>query len=306
MSALTPNPTPTILAVGAAGQFASLVVPELAKRGAKVRGLIQHPEQSNQVIKNGAAEVAIGDLTDRASLEAALKGVDSVFYISPAAMPNEVEISKSVVDAAKQAGVHRFVFSSLIHPIIGAMAHHIDKAPIEEAILASDMEFTFLHPAMFFQNFTADQLADIAKRGVFSQPWSIKTCFSRVDYRDVAEVAAIALMEDRLNYGTFELCAEGHLTGKDVAALVGEVLGKKIEALKVNPDEPAPTSKDSDDKQQTLPMQSMFDWYDHHGLVGNPLTLRAILDREPRTLRAYFEELAAKPVEVSSTARSNR
>jgi uncharacterized protein YbjT (DUF2867 family) len=293
MSAPTSNTTPTILAVGAAGQFASLVVPELAKRGAKVRGLIQHPEQSCQVIQNGAAEVAIGDLTDRASLDAALKGVDSVFYISPAAMPNEVEISKSVVDAAKQAGVRRFVFSSLIHPIIGAMVHHIDKVPIEEAILASDMEFTFLHPAMFFQNFTAVQLTEIAKHGVFSQPWSIKTCFSRVDYRDVAEVAAIALTEDRLNYGTFELCAENHLTGKDVAALMGEVLGKKIEALKANPDETADTSKGTGNEQQTSPMQSMFDWYDHHGLVGNSLILRAILGREPRTLRTYFEELSS-------------
>ncbi len=305
MSALTSNTAPTILAVGAAGHFASLVVPELAKRGAKVRGLIRHPEQSSQVIKNGAVEVAIGDITDRSSLDVALKGVDSVFYISPAAMPNEVEVGKSVVDAAKQAGVRRFVFSSLIHPIIGAMAHHIDKAPMSEAILASDMEFTFLHPAMFFQNFTADQLADIAKCGVFSQPWSIETCFSRVDYRDVAEVAAIALMEDRLNYGTFELCAEGHLTGKDVAALMGEVLGKKIEAVKVNPEKPADTSKDTGDKPQKSPMQPMFDWYDHHGLVGNSLILRAILDREPRTLRAYFEELAAKPVEIASAALLN-
>jgi hypothetical protein len=36
----------------------------------------------------------------------------------------------------------------------------------------------------------------------------------------------------------------------------------------------------------------MFDWYDRHSLLGNALTLRAILGREPRTLRAYFEELA--------------
>lgn len=41
-------------------------------------------------------------------------------------------------------------------------------------------------------------------------------------------------------------------------------------------------------------MQRMFDWYDHHPLVGNALTLRAILGREPRTLRDYFEELAAQ------------
>lgn len=35
----------------------------------------------------------------------------------------------------------------------------------------------------------------------------------------------------------------------------------------------------------------MFAWYDHHGLLGNALTLRAILVRKPRTLRAYFQEL---------------
>ena len=75
---------PTILAVGAAGPFAGLVVPELAKRGAKVRGLIRDAKQGEGVLKNGAAEVAVGDLTDRASLDAALKGVDAVFYIAPA------------------------------------------------------------------------------------------------------------------------------------------------------------------------------------------------------------------------------
>jgi hypothetical protein len=37
----------------------------------------------------------------------------------------------------------------------------------------------------------------------------------------------------------------------------------------------------------------MFDWYDKHGLMGSDLTLRAILGREPRTLRAFFEALNA-------------
>jgi hypothetical protein len=37
----------------------------------------------------------------------------------------------------------------------------------------------------------------------------------------------------------------------------------------------------------------MFDWYDRRGLQGNALTLRAILGREPGTLRTFFAELAA-------------
>jgi len=41
--------------------------------------------------------------------------------------------------------------------------------------------------------------------------------------------------------------------------------------------------------------------YDRHDLLGNALTLRAILGREPRTLRAYFEELAGtKPASRST------
>jgi uncharacterized protein YbjT (DUF2867 family) len=277
----TSNTMPTILAIGAAGKFAGLVIPELAKRGGKVRGLVHHAEQADEVIKNGAVEVVVGDLSDRSFLDVAMKDIDSVFYIAPAMMSNEVEVGKSVIDAAQQAGVNRFVFSALIHPEIGTMSHHIAKVPVEEAAIASDMEFTFLHPAMFFQDVTAAGLADVVKHGVFSQPWSADTYFSRVDYRDVAEIAAIALTEDRLNYGTFELCAEGHLNGKDMAALMGEVLGQKIEAVQIYPSQPSP-------------MQPMFDWYDRHGLVGNSLTLRAILGREPRSLRAYLEELATK------------
>ena len=87
----------TILAVEAAGQFAGLVVPELTKRGAKVRGLIRDAKQGDAVLKNGAAEVAISDLSDRASLDKALKGVSSVFYIAPAFIPAEVAISKDCV-----------------------------------------------------------------------------------------------------------------------------------------------------------------------------------------------------------------
>ena len=54
----------------------------------------------------------------------------------------------------------------------------------------------------------------------------------------------------------------------------------------------APTGGKPEDKQKAM-LQKLFDWYDRHPLVGHALTFRVILEREPRTLRAYFEELAA-------------
>jgi uncharacterized protein YbjT (DUF2867 family) len=107
-----------------------------------------------------------------------------------------------------------------------------------------------------------------------------------VDYRDVAEVAAIALTGGRLKNGTFELCAEGELNRHDVAAIIAKVLGRKVEIARTDP---ATLGGDA------VLLRPMFAHYDRHGLGGNPLTLRAILGREPRTLRGYFQELAGQP-----------
>lgn len=272
----------TILAIGADGKFAGLVVPALAARGAKVRGLIRDLNAADAVRAHGAAEVAIGDLRDHASIDRALEGVTSVFYIAPAFLPGEAEVGKAMVSAAIKAGVRRFVFSSVIHPVLSGLRNHAEKAPIEEAVLDSDLEYSFLHPSLFFQNYAATW-DRIVKTGVVAEPWSNDTRFSRVDYRDVAEVAAIALTEDRLLDGTFELCAEGALDRHGVAALAGEVLGRDIKAARIDPDTLGP---------ETTQMRPMFDHYERFGLRGNALTLRAILGREPRTLRDYFTELA--------------
>jgi uncharacterized protein YbjT (DUF2867 family) len=279
--------TSTILTAGAAGKYAGLVVPALAERGVKVRGLVRDARQGEAVRKRGAAEIAIGDLRDGASLDAALKDVDAVFYIAPAFLLDEAEIGEGMVNSAKRAGVRRFVFSSVIHPILSALGNHAQKAPVEEALLTSGMEYTFLHPTVFFQNFT-EAWPKIEETGVLAEPWSVDSRFSRVDYRDVAEAAAIALTEDRLLYGTFELCAEGWLNRKDVAAIIGEVLGRTIKAERIDPKMAAAGAGPG-----SPALEKMFDWYDERGLMGSAVTLRAILGREPRTLHTFFEELNA-------------
>jgi uncharacterized protein YbjT (DUF2867 family) len=280
----------TILAVGASGKFAGMVIPELAKRGATVRGLVHHSAHASAVRAAGAQEVAVGDLRDTARIAAALRGIDRVFYIAPAALPDEAEVGRAFVAAAIEAGVRRLVFSSVIHPVLTGLPNHALKTPVEEALLNSDLQYTFLHPTVLFQNYAA-AWDGIVKTGVLAEPWSNDTRFSRVDYRDVAEAAAIALTEDRLLYGTFELCAEGWLDRHEVAALISEVLGRRITPRRIDPDALPPEAQ---------ALRPMFNHYDRIGLRGNPLTLAAILGRKPRTLRAFFEEQAARnPAERS-------
>jgi uncharacterized protein YbjT (DUF2867 family) len=274
----------TILAVGAAGQFAGLAVTALSQRGARVRGFVRDAQQGNEAQRLGAAEVVIGDLGDLRSVDAALAGVDSVFYIAPAFLRDEADVGRHFVEAVVRSGAQRIVFSSVIHPILAELVNHAAKAPVEAAILDSGLEYALLHPALYFQNY-ARAWPTVVESGVLAEPWSGESRFSRVDYRDVADVAAIALLEDRLLCGTFELCADGKLNREEVAELIAEVTGREIRAHRIDPD----TLGD-----EANAMRPMFAHYDHHGLVGNSLILRAILGREPRTLRAYFEELARK------------
>lgn len=282
------NIAPTkVLAVGAAGKFAGMVVPELAKRGAAVRGFVRKVDEVETAKAAGAAEVVVGDLADEVSVRIAMEDVDRVFYIAPAFLQHEADVGMRIVRAAKDAGVRRFIFSSVIHPILSALGNHAYKGPVEEALLTSGMEFTFLHPTVFFQNFSSSW-PSVVETGVFAEPWSADIPFSRVDYRDVAEAAAIALTEDRLLYGTFELCAEGWPNRHEIAAMISEILGAVIKAERVDPRMAAAAAGPG-----APALEKMFNWYDRRGLLGNPLTLRAVLGREPRTLRAYLEELAA-------------
>ena len=283
-------PNPTVLVVGASGRFAGLVVPELVRRNATVRALVHDPANAEKARMLGASEVATGDLRNRRSLESAVEGVAGVFHIGPAFAPDEAAMGVAMVEAAAQAGVQKFVFSSVIQPTNTKLKNHASKVPVENALYSTTMEYTILHPANFMQNIAA-AWPSVVEHGVFSEPFPKTAKVARVDYRDVAEVAAIALTEARLSYATIELCAGMH-SREEIASIMGEELGRPVIAGEPTFAEWAANVRLP---YSDLQMQSLARVYGHyalHGLGGNSLTLRAALGREPRSLRSFISNLA--------------
>jgi uncharacterized protein YbjT (DUF2867 family) len=275
--------------VGATGANAGLVLPELTKRGHVVRALVRNEQRAVSARTAGAEETVIGDLTHPPSLAVALKDIDGVFHIGPAFAEREAEMGVSMVNAAKSAGARKFVFSGVIHPTISAMTNHAAKQPVEESLFASGLDFTVLQPAMFMQNL-APLWPDIRDRGRFALPYSDRAKVCWVDYRDVAEVAALAFSTDRLGHGTFELCAPGLVDRVAMAAMAGEVLGRPVSAEVTPLHEFASVVPEGPQRDG---LTRMMAHYDRHGFAGgNSLVLQAILGREPRTLLDYFRELA--------------
>jgi nucleoside-diphosphate-sugar epimerase len=133
----------------------------------------------------------------------------------------------------------------------------------------------------------------IVETGVYALPYSPRARVCYVDYRDVAEAAALALVGERMDNGTFELCAPGMLSRVQVAGMLSETLGRRIDATRIDFDEWAEASG-LPEGYRRRGMQRLYADYDQYGFLGgNGLVLRSILGREPRSLRQYLRELTA-------------
>lgn len=283
---------PIVLVVGATGKFASLVVPELLRRKVAIRALVRDAARAAVARSLGASEVAIGDLRNIHSLAEATRGVDGIFHIGPAFTADEAAMGVALVAAAQRNGVRKFVFSSVIQPTNTRLANHASKIPVEDALYASRLEYTILHPANFMQNIGL-AWPSIRDHSCFAEPFPNDARIARVDYRDVAEVAAIALTEDRLAFATLELCA-GMFDRMDIVAALSDALGYPVTARQPEFSAWAANARLPYGDEQIVLLSKVFDHYRAVGLGGNSLALTAALEREPRSLRAYIKDLVAE------------
>ena len=291
-----------VLMVGATGSNAGLILLEVKKRGVAVRALVREEGKNDLARRAGADETAVGDLRDPANLRAAVEDVDGVFHINPAFAPDEARMGVAMVEAAKDAGVRKFVFSGVYHPSISKMVNHAAKQPVEEALYESGLDFTILQPAMFMQNLDGAWNA-VLRSGRLTTPYSMRAKVSYVDYRDVAEVAALAMTGDELGYGTFELAAPGMVDRGEMAEMAGAALGRTVEAGELSPGDWA-SSSGMPERPLRDGLVRMMKHYDEHGFPGgNALVLRAILGREPGTLQEYFRKLADRPARLAEVVR---
>jgi dihydroflavonol-4-reductase len=116
----------TTLVTGAAGFLGSHVARLLVARGDNVR-LLLRPTSSTRLLDGlpaGRVQRVAGDLRDAASLDAAVDGVESVYHVAAdyrlwARAPREiyesnVDGTRNLLDAARRAGVARFVYTSTV------------------------------------------------------------------------------------------------------------------------------------------------------------------------------------------------
>ena len=218
----------TILVTGATGTVGRHVVEQLAKRGADVRALVRDPAKAN--FPAGVA-VAQGDLLDVDSLRSAFSGVSTLFLLN-AVVPDEFTQALIALNLAREAGIERIVYLSVIHSDVYVnVPHFAGKFAVERMIEQMGLQATILRPAYFMNNDVT--IKDVVTGyGVYSMPIGGKG-LAMIDARDIGEIAAIELIRreqaaaplplDRIN-----LVGPDTLTGADVAAIWTDVLKRPI------------------------------------------------------------------------------
>ncbi|MDX5482920.1 MAG: NmrA family NAD(P)-binding protein [Hymenobacteraceae bacterium] len=280
------------LVVGGTGTVGSQVVKELLKEGKQVRVLTTSASRAAALPQG--VEGVVGDLDEPATLPAAFEGVDKVFMLN-VHCHTEMEQAKNAIAAAKQAGIEKLVYQSIHRAREYQVIPHVaTKVMIEEAIVASGLNYTFVCPNNFYQNDFWFKNA-ILQYGVYPQPIG-DLGLSRVDVRDIAEVAVKAMYSDELDGMSIPLAGPEVLNGTETARILSEELGLQVSYAGNDLVSWAEQTK------QIVPAWIVEDWtimyqqFQERGLAASAEELELltkVLGRTPATYAAFVREHAS-------------
>jgi uncharacterized protein YbjT (DUF2867 family) len=218
----------TILIAGASGAIGRQVVQQLVDRGAAVRALVREPAKTNFPV---GVEVVQGNLLDVESLRPAMAGATTLFLLN-GVVPDEFTQALVTLNLARDAGIDRIVYLSVIHSDKYLnVPHFAGKFGVERMLEQMGFGATILRPAYFMQNdLTVKDV--ITGYSVYPMPIGSKG-LAMIDTRDIAEIAALELLRREQASGALalsriNLVGPGALTGADAAGIWSDVLGRPI------------------------------------------------------------------------------
>lgn len=236
-----------IAVTGTSGQTGSACAEALLRAGERVRVVVRDPSKARPWTARGA-DVAVASLDDADALARALDGVNAAYLLVPPnyAAADLLAAQQLVVAALADAVTRARVPHTVLLSSMGAQ-HATGVGPVrtlhaaEQALRRTGQPVTFLRAPYFIENWAAG-LQAAAADGVLP---SFIPLDQPVETGATADIGAVAaeLLQGPVPSGTRTLEMGGHapVTARQIAATLGQALGRHVEPVLVPPEQVVPT-----------------------------------------------------------------
>ena len=222
-----------IMVTGATGTIGKEVVKELRGMDARFRVVARDPEKARKLL--GDVQIVRGDLGDRGSLDAAFEGGTKLFLLGPGS-PTQVADQHNAIEAAKAAGITHVVRSSaFVSDTESTVPLGRWHGQTDEELRRSGLKWTILQPEAFMQNLLGS-VGTIKQQGAIYGT-SKDGKIAMIDARDIARVAAHALVDSEHEGKTYVLSGPEAVDYAQVAETFSHVLGRPVKYVDLPPEQ---------------------------------------------------------------------
>lgn len=291
-----------ILVVGSTGFLGMEICRRLREGGDAVRALVRTTSDPAAVdgLRAMGATIVHGDLRERASLDAACRGVRTVISTATTTRSRQPgdsiertdeEGQLALVDAARGAGVKRVVYVSYSSTLDddGPLTHA--KRAVEQRIMDSGMTYAILRPTFFMEVWLSPALGfDFPNRKatVYGEG---RNPISYISLGDVAEFAVRAARDEAVP-PVLDLGGPEPVAPLDVVRTFEEIGGGKFEVQRVPEDALIAQEKSATDSLEKAFASLMLQCARGDAIPMKetmkrvPVTLTSVRDYARRVLRA--------------------
>ncbi|WP_434053832.1 MAG: NmrA/HSCARG family protein [Roseibium sp.] len=259
-----------IVVSGATGKQGGAVAKHLLAHGHKVRALTRSPDKPAALaLAEAGAEIVKGDLENRASLDAALKGAAALYSVQDfleAGVEAEERQGLNLTEAAAASDIEHIVYTGASTMDRNTSVPHLDsKWNVELAIRSSGKPWTVFRPAAFMDNWEWER-ESIAESGAIHYPMHPDMPYAQIACDDIGRMVALAFEQPGMWANKASPITGDISTMKEVAATIGRVMGRDVGYNQVSYDEA--------EKAMGEELMLMFKSFDDIGMDGSPYYLR--------------------------------
>jgi NADH dehydrogenase len=294
----------TTLVVGATGLLGSRVCKELAAQGKPVTAMVRGGDDPAKVdaLRAAGVDTVEGDLKDAASLERACQGMDAVVSTASASISrqsgDDIETvdrdgQKRLIDAAKGAGVSRFVYISFSSNLTTEGQLTAIKREVERYIIDSGVGYTILRCAFLMEVMVHPIMGFDFANGKAVVYGTGETGLSLVSMDDVAKMVALCLDSAAAANAVIEFGGAEAITQHQIVAVFEEVAGRPFETQHV-PEEAVVAQWQGTEDPLWRSLNALTVDYAH----GDVIDMAATLQQFPlqlSTVRDYASKVLASP-----------